>query len=250
MATTLIAPKTTGTLFDTKHLVLAGLLILALLVGVYMFESKRADVAQAKADAAATVANAAIKAAQDSAQQNLLTQQANQQTQAALTAANAQLQATVGQLKQANSQLTTALANRQKQDAGLTPSQQSQRWQALVPTAVVTTTANGFAIDPAGALATLQQLEEVPDDREKISNLSDALAKDDQVIVNDGEALTSEKAAHTADLANDAKQLTAAVDENKKTLADFNAYKAKSHKNFFKTVIISLGIGIGIGLHY
>ena len=229
------------------HLILSGLLVVALLGAVYLFESKRADVADSQKAAAEQVAAIAEKAAADSAVQNASIQAQNQQVQATLSAANAQLQATVGQLKAANGQLANALAAQQKVDATLSPTSQAQRWQMLVPGSTVVSTTAGFSIDAAGGLATLQSLEEVTTDRERITNFTAELKADDDTITNTVQALQSEKAAHTADILNDQKQLTAALDENKKTLADFKAYKAHARKGYLKAFGLGFITGFFVG---
>jgi len=240
--------KKIGFFADPFHLILTGLLVISLLGGVYFFESKKADVLQAKADAANTLAQAAQKAALDSQTQNAATQLADKATQQALAAANAQLAQANQQLQSANAQLRSQLAQRQSNDASLPPSGQALRWQVLVPQATVTPNAAGFQVDPAGALATIDSLEELATDRQSIVNLNSQIDNLDSTIVNDNKALSTEQAAHASDVTNDARQLAAAVDENKKVTAQFNAYKAKSHRNFFRTVLISLGVGVGIGL--
>ena len=56
-----------GIWLDPAHVVLVILLVVALLGGVYLWESKRAEVAEAKAEIATQVAEAAKQAALSSA---------------------------------------------------------------------------------------------------------------------------------------------------------------------------------------
>ncbi|MDA4129250.1 MAG: hypothetical protein OK457_00620 [Thaumarchaeota archaeon] len=242
--------KKIGVWLDPTHLVLTGLLVVALLTGVYFFESKRADVAEAKAEIAAQVLKAAQEAAVTAAQQNAILQQQSKETQTQMATANAQLQAANAQLQVANQQLSNALIKQKSDDAKLTPTAQAQRWAQLVPNAIVAATPTGFTIDPLGGLTTIQDLEELPADRKVITNLTAEVTHDNQTITNDATALSAEKTAHKSDVDNDQKQLMAANDATKKVQGDFNAYKAKTRKNFFKTVLVSIGVGLGIGAHF
>ena len=242
--------KKIGIWLDTKHLVLVGLLIVALLGAVYLFESKRADIAEAKADLASQAATLLTKAAANSALQNAAIQQANKEQQAALESANAQLIQANKQLQASNAQLTAKLINQQHQDAQLPPTGQASRWEALVPQATVTVTSAGFSVDPNGGLATLQDLEELTTDRTKIENLESESNISETLLQNEEKALQLEQAAHVSDLTNDAAQLKAANDKMAAVQAQFNAYKKKSHKNILKTLAIGVGIGIGIGIHF
>ena len=74
----------------------------------------------------------------------------------------AQAQAQTAALEQERTALLAALAQRQKTDASLPPSELANRWYTLVPQAKPTVTPNGIALDNAGAVATVQQLELVP----------------------------------------------------------------------------------------
>ena len=74
----------------------------------------------------------------------------------------AQAQAQTAALEQERTVLLAALAQRQKTDASLPPSELVNRWYTLVPQAKPTVMPNGVALDNAGAVATVQQLELVP----------------------------------------------------------------------------------------
>jgi hypothetical protein len=231
------------------HLILTGLLVLALLGGVYLFESKRADVADARSAQQAEITKIAEKAAADSEAKNAILQQENRQTLDTLSAANAQLAAVAAQLQAANKQLALALAAQQKVDATLPPTGQAARWEKIVPNATVAVTPTGFALDAASGLATLQALEEIPTDQQTIANDNATLAKDLEIHQNDVAALASEQRAHTSDLANDALVLAASRAETKKAKDDLLAYKAHSRKNYIRAFFFGVAVGI-IGGHY
>jgi hypothetical protein len=73
------------------------------------------------------------------------------------------------QLEQANVALSAALAKQQKTDAGLPLPDLANRWTVLVPQAKPTATATGLAVDTPGAVATVQQLELVPVQQQKLT---------------------------------------------------------------------------------
>lgn len=240
--------KRIGLWLDPAHIILVIMLAFALLGGVYFFESKRADVAEAKAEVATQVLKVAQEAAASSAVQNAVQQEQSKAVEAAMAAANQQLITANSQLQNANKQLTNQLLTQQKTDATLPPSGQAQRWQQLVPQATVSVTPSGFSVDPVGGLATIQALEEIPVDRQTIANLTSEVSNDQKTIANDAVSLTAEKIAHASDVANDQKQLVASQDETKKVKDDFTVYKHKARKNIIKAFFIGVVVGV-IGGH-
>jgi len=235
--------KKIGVWLDPAHLVLLGLLIVSLLGGIYLFESKQVAAAEARALVATEVAKVAQEAAASSAVQNAAQQAQNTAIQAQQAAVNAQLQAANTQLQAANRQLVTALAAQRKIDASLSPQDQASRWQQIVPTAKVIVTPTGFSLDPQGGLDTLQALEELPFDRRQIVNLTTEVSNDEKIIASDAVSLNSEKAAHLSDNANGQKQLTACQDETKKVQADFTVYKHKARRNYIKAFFLGVVVG-------
>src|ERR1700677_3117585 len=230
-------------LLDPKHLVLLGLLVIALLGGTYLWESKRADVAEAKAEVATQVAQVAREASASSAIQNAANQEQAKEVEAAMVAANQQLITANSQLTKANTQLASQLALQQKADAAMTPTQQSARWSQLVPTAVVTPTSVGFTIDANGGLLTIQDLEKINTDATTIANFEKEVANDEQEITNTQASLKAEQAAHQSDLANSQKQLTTAQDDLKQTKAEFVAYKHHARKMYIIIGVLSFITG-------
>ena len=101
-----------------------------------------------------------VAQAQEDKTNALAAQMAQQsaQYQALATKLDAQNAALVA----ANTQLATALAKQQHTDATLPPNELASRWTVLVPQASPTVTATGIAVPEAGAVATVQQLEQVP----------------------------------------------------------------------------------------
>ena len=98
-------------------------------------------------------------------------EQQSVQYQALATKLDAQNAALVA----ANTQLATALAQRQKTDASLPPSELANRWTVLVPQAKPTVTPSGLAVDTPGAIATVVQLELIPVQQETIKNVQQEL---------------------------------------------------------------------------
>lgn len=92
-------------------------------------------------------------------------------------------------LEQATITLANALAQRQKTDATLPPNELVARWNTLVPSANVTISANGETLPNSGAVATVQQLEQVPvlssqleNERTENENSKKVIAADDASI--------------------------------------------------------------------
>jgi regulator of replication initiation timing len=138
-----------------ERLVLAGIAAVLLWFAVGHVESiiaahDNANLTQAKVVAQSQADKTAALAAQ--------VEQQSAQYQALATKLDAQNAALVA----ANTQLATALAQRQKTDATLPPSELANRWTVLVPQANPTVTPSGLAVDTPGAVATVQQLEQVP----------------------------------------------------------------------------------------
>ena len=240
--------KAIGVWLNPTHIVLCVMLLFALLGGVYLFESKRADVAEAKAEAATLVAKAAQEAGASAVIQNAAQQEKDKEIEAAMSAANSQLITANQQLQASNASLVSRLVTQQKTDTALPPSGQALRIEQLEPRATVTPIAGGFTLDGPGGLAILQDLEELPVDRAQIANLNTEVANEKQEIANDGISLAAEKSAHAGDVATGKQQLVAALDTNKATLAEFNAYKKKSRRNVIRAFFIGVVVGV-VGGH-
>ena len=231
--------KAVGVFLDPKHLVLIALLAVALFTGVYLFESREVKVAEGKAAVATAVA-------QQAATDSKLAAAANEQLQAQKDAVIKQLQDANAQQAAANKVLSDALKSeaaalvaQQGKDRTMTPTEQSARWQALVPSAAVTPTPTGFTINSQGGLDTILQLEQVPVLTSANTKLTTELANDDTIIKNDAGILQAEKDKHASDVNADGKALVASQDETKKVQADFDLYKKKARKRLLKVALVS-----------
>lgn len=236
--------KKIGVWLDPAHIVLLTAFLVAAFFGAYVFQSGRVEVAQAKAAASTEALKVAQQAQASSAVQNAAQQEQSKEVEAAMSAANSQLALANTQLAAANKQLAVQLASQQKIDATLNPTQQSARWQQLVPASAVTPTPTGFAIDGAGGLATIQALEELPIDRTAIANDEKTIANLSATVANDAIALDSEKKAHVSDIVNDGKTLAESKAETKKVSDDFGAYKKKARRNYLR----AFGLGFILGV--
>ena len=233
-----------GWLVTPLHAILVAVIVGVLLIGTYVFAGRRAAEYGQKATEAATAAKQAQDSADASAKQNASFQaQTSQQL--------AQLQAVNDSLVQANQKLIQTinasrlqLANQKKTDATMTPTNQSLRWQALVPSAVVTSTTTGFAIDGPGGLLTIQDLEALPIQTAEITALQIELTNTNKVISNDVTALAAEKAAHVLDLSNDHLQLLAAQADTIAVQAKLTAQK----KATLRTRLRWFGAGFVTGI--
>jgi hypothetical protein len=169
---------------------------------------------QAKADAAVAAQVAADKTALDA----LTTK---------LTSAN-------DALAKANSALEAALAKQQQQDNQMTPSELTDRWNVLVPTANAAVTPNGVTLPAAGAHATVDQLEQIPVLTQELSNSkqseqnTDTLLGASQKQVTD---LNSEVSGLNLQLVDNQKVCTAQI-------AVVKADAAKAKRRWFLTGLV------------
>jgi hypothetical protein len=256
MATTSAAPasvsteiaaieKKIGLFFDPAHIILIVLLAVALFTGVYLFESREVKVAEGKAAVATAVAKQAADDAKVSAVANAQLQAQKDADIAALQAANAQLSQANAQQAAALKAEAAALVKQQAVDKTMTPTQQSARWQQLVPTAEVgVLPTGGFSINAQGGVDTLLQLEQVPVLTSANAKLTTSLANDDLTIAHDATILQDEKDKHISDVTNDGKALVASQKETGKVQADFDVYKKKARKRY----LIFFGAGYVAGL--
>lgn len=143
----------------------------------------------------------------------------------------------------ANQKLTSAIATRdqqlvtqQKTDTQLQPSELALRWAALVRDSGVQATATGYTVTPSAALATVQQVEELPvltqdvaDEKAKEINLQSDLDTANAVIGDGKEAVRGLQISLT--------------DQYKQCKIEIADEKAKARKGKFK----SFGLGYGLG---
>jgi hypothetical protein len=240
--------KKIGVWLDPMHIVLVIALILASLGGVYLFESKEAAASEARAQIATQVANAAQAASASQAIQNAAIQEQAKEVEAALTAANAQLAQANAQLIASNKQITTALVAQQAKVPTLPPAQQATLWEQLEPKATVTLTPSGFAVDQIGGVATIQDLQELPADRQKLTNFQAEVDNDLKEITNANAALAEEKKAHASDVAAEEAKLTAETAKYNELNDNFTTYKHKARRNYIKAFFLGFVAGV-IGGH-
>ncbi len=227
------------------HIILYGALAIALFVGVYFFQGTRVKAAEGREAVATAVAAQAKQDAVESAKSNATLQAALALQVSQLQDANKTLAAANATLAGAMKAEVAALAEQRKVDTTLTPTEQSQRWTALVPDAKsVTPTSTGFALDAASGLATIQALEQLPVDAKRIEQLTTLVQNDDSTIANDSIILAKEQQAHTADVANDVKQLIASKAETVKVQSDFDTYKKKAHRNIMRAFAAGVVTGV------
>jgi len=149
--------------------------------------------------------------------------------QAAIDAAKMQEMQAASDAKQTalNNQIVamaTALLQQQKKDAVMTPTELTDRWNILVPAANASITNGQVTLPEAGAVATVQQLEEVPVQKQQ---LADANTKYD---LESGLLVQSQKT--NADLITQVTGLkTTIVDNTKQCEADKKIIKDAARKS-------------------
>ena len=120
--------------------------------------------------------------------------------------------------------MATALLQQQKKDAVMTPTELTDRWNILVPAANASITNGQVTLPEAGAVATVQQLEEVPVQKQQ---LADANTKYD---LESGLLVQSQKT--NADLITQVTGLkTTIVDNTKQCEADKKIIKDAARKS-------------------
>lgn len=143
----------------------------------------------------------------------------------------------------ANQRLTAAITTRdqqlavqQKADNQLQPSELALRWAALIKDTGVQSTPTGYVVTPSAALATVQQVEELPP---LTQDLADEKAKEANLEkdVQNANALVGE-----GKIAVNGLQ-TQLVDEDKQCKTEVAELKAKARHGVFK----SFGFGYAAG---
>jgi|SRR5579859_673973 len=236
--------KKVGLFFDPAHLILTGLLAIAIIFGVYHFVSRRAD----QADGRAAVAQAVAKQAADDAAASAKT---NTEFQAVTATQLAELQQARVALQQQNAQLAKALADSaaalksaQTANVARNPNERAARWGVLVPGATVSPVASGgYTLDESSGLATLNALENLPIFTQKVATLSQQLAISQQISDSYAASLKKEQDAHKSDNDNNAKQLDAANKKTGEVQANYDKLKNDCRKSKFKIAAIAYAAG-------
>ena len=168
-----------------ERLVLAGIAAVLLWFAVGHVESiiaahDNANLTQAKVVAQSQADKTAALAAQ--------VEQQSAQYQALATKLDAQNAALVA----ANTQLATALAQRQKTDATLPPSGLAERWHQLVPQVTTSDVSAGqMTVNTPGVSATVQQLEQVPVLTAQVANQSKELGNAQNLLTASNRQVTT-----------------------------------------------------------
>ena len=120
--------------------------------------------------------------------------------------------------------MATALIQQQKKDAVMTPTELTNRWNILVPTANASVTNGQVTLPEAGAVATVQQLEVVPEQAKKIDALNQKYDLESGLLV--------ESQKTNADLITQVTGLkTTIVDNTKQCEADKKIIKDAARKS-------------------
>jgi uncharacterized protein YlxW (UPF0749 family) len=181
--------------FDKTHIVLIICLFVALLGGFYLYDSKRAD-----------KANAAAAQAQEIAQ---VQDKTNQQVQAltlaqlaALQQSNLNLQNEVASLEATVASRNASLNKQQNALPAATAPQIVSQWQILVPEGTIAyDPANAlFSLDRPAAQETVKQLLSVPVLTQDNADLAKSVSDLKTEVSNDDAALKTEIGAHQSDI--------------------------------------------------
>lgn len=113
------------------------------------------------------------------------------QDRADYQALSAQVQARDAQLVQLQAQLVATLAQRQKTDASLPPTELVNRWSTLVPQAKPVVTPTGVTLDNSGTVATVQELEKAPVLSQQLSIANEKLENADKLVTAEGQQITT-----------------------------------------------------------
>jgi hypothetical protein len=213
-------------------------LLLVAIVGLGLwFAIGKIDTVIAHHDQAQASAQAIVVAA-DVAKNAAISQQVAQDT-ATMKQMQAESDAKQAALQAQVIDLIAKLAAQQKTDASMTPSELTNRWNVLVPNAGATPVAAGVALPSAGALATVQQLEEIPVQAKEIDAANQRLAIEDGLLVQ------SQKT--NADLESQVTGLkVTAVDTAKKCEDDKKVIIAQARKSKGKWFLFGFATGFGL----
>jgi hypothetical protein len=202
-----------------EKVIISVVLALALFGGIERIDNLVVKHDKATQTTQALVVNADIAKNAAVAQQIIADNATMKQMQAASDAKQAALQAQVVDL-------LARLVAQQKQDAIMTPTELTDRWDVLVPAAGASISNGQVTLPEAGAVATVQQLEQVPVQKQELD------AAHQQFALEDGLLVQSQKT--NADLETQITGLkTTAIDAAKKCEADKSVIKAEARKSKF-----------------
>lgn len=209
-------------LLDHERLIIVVVLVVGLWFGYGKYAQIRLDHDNSVLAQQKIITDAQVKA---NAQ---LTVQV-QQDAANLQALQTKLEQQNAQLVNANTQLASALANRQKTDATLPMPDLLARWNLLVPQAQPQPISSGVTISQSGALATVQSLEQVAPLKTELANETTEKQNDDLLIAQQTKNIFDLNAQVTGATKLDTDHQQQCVDQIKVV----KAQAAKSKRRWF-----------------
>lgn len=155
---------------------------------------------------------------------------------ATFDALQAQVQAKDAALIQANAALVAALTKQQKVDASLPIPELANRWTVLVPSAKPQATPTGVTLDSAGAIATVQQLEQVPVQAQELSMQREQVANLN-VLVSASQKQVSDLNAEVSGLN------LKAIDDKNVCIAEIKVVKDAASKSKRRWFMVGVAVG-------
>lgn len=221
-----------------ERIVIIILILSALLLGGNKYINYQAEVAKTQATLAAQTLTQQQQANAQIAQQVQATTAQYQQMIATLTQQNTSLAASIGARN-------TALQTQKQVDSTLPVPDLAKRWQALanVPASDMVATGNAITVNIEGALATVQQLEQLPT---LLANLKDTqqIASNRQAELGKADALITGLNTQVTGLN---KQITDQDKSCKAEIASVKASARKSKRNWFITGVVT---GAAVVAHF
>jgi hypothetical protein len=242
--------STIGVWLDSKHLVLIVLVVCLLLFGLYEFESKRAEIAEAKSSIALQQVAESENTAKKLADNNQILQAQTNAQLKQLQDTNATLQQQISNLSVQVAANNAALHQQQHTDASLEPTQLSSRWTTLValPLPITIAKDGSFNLSQEDALVTVQQLEAIPVLTTNLANVNEELKDTSSQLSNEVQALSLEKQAHESDNTAGVAKLEASQATLQLTKNELSAAKTEATKGKFKWFGIGFVAGFITGL--
>jgi hypothetical protein len=199
--------------FGKSHLILTLCLVVAIFAGIYLYDSRKAAVADARYETALVLGKQADA-------NNILFQASALKQIDSLTQQNINMQMQYNEILKQMASRDAALAKQQQLVTTMSPTRLSSTWQDLIqiPNSVVPQTNGTYAVTQPGAVATVQALESVNTLKQDKVDLQKGNALLTTEVANSDKALGLEKGAHAADNATcvtDKQTLSAQVDKVK-----------------------------------
>jgi hypothetical protein len=227
--------KTWTFLVDPGHLLLLLLLLIAGFVSVYEYDSRRAI----QADNRATLAEqkSQLQDKTNNAYQDQVTS-----TLHSLSESNGALTQQLAALNATSTLRNSSLTKAQMEVPTMSSTQLSNDWETFINVPhSISETQGGFIVNDQAAIATVQQLEEVPVLKSDLADETTSLQESQKQYGNEVQALSLEESAHNKD--------NATCTTDKKSLSDnLNKAKADAKKSKFKWFFAGVVAGFIGGL--